>query len=57
LAITSGATGTAKTIGDVGGKQYARLKYTSDGTATGSTFSAVAILGSAHEVPTVSATA
>jgi hypothetical protein len=57
MAISSGATGTLKTIGYIGGKRYARLHYTPNATATGVVFSANAILGDANKIPTVSATA
>lgn len=57
LTISSGATSTVKTIGYVGGKRYARLLYTPNGTATGVVFSANAILGDPNDFPTVSATA
>jgi hypothetical protein len=57
LTITSGATGTAKTVGYIGGLQYVRLDAQATGTATGTIFSAMAILDSSNVVPTVAATA
>ncbi len=54
---TSGATGTVKSIGYIGGRRYVRLDYAATGTATGSSLSAVAVLSNPQEAPTVSATA
>ncbi len=55
--FTSGTTGVVKSIGYIGGDRYVRLDYSATGTATGATLSAVAVLGSPLEAPTVSATA
>lgn len=57
LTISSGATGTLKSVGYNGGLRYVRLDYSATGTATGSQFSAVCIEGHPDKIPTVSATA